>query len=941
MHSGFSFKFSLAATSCAVALLVASCGGGSGDSSTPPSQPPAPTPPSGPSFSLSGSAVKGVIQNGHVIVADANNPQNVLVEGQTNSSGSFALTIPASANFHGNLVKVVVSGGSGATMTCDVPTGCGEGFNFGSTFPIDSSLSLSSILPTPTANSTETVHVNMLTELSARLAGEIAGNNTSIRPADAVNASSHVANLFGLSTSELDDLALIDISSPTDSSSESDVLRASFLNSGFLQLALSASRSNNISLSEALSSICEQFARNQGRILLNSETELFTLEALYEAADIAAEAYSNNSDQSRLVQTGLQLDLVTASAADHGRFSNARISPSAGYTDLEKAKAYVDDLGRLLNGLKSEQTLASLNTLEEQVNSNASDLEASLVPVFDSVREALEALAEAYSAYSQDNFIGPYTSSSGLDVQIIKTGGGAEFYLNSEVIRENTITLSAVFDGNVISNIEYQNDSPWDFFDTKNETGDVQIAITGQVNSPDGSQLLIQDATISASDIQNLYLDGSQRSSQYEQEDLSIANLLADFNIEYTSSDNLDLKFHGIVKFKFEAFRFQRKYQIFNYNGFDIDFNPDSRSISADMGQISVSGGFESNNENIDLSFHLDTDSEPFNFTRNPESFVYSYVHVDEEEQSITFDITYREQVRKVQLVSFDEFDTFRRQYNDDGIRLEDDEGNHIGRYVIANESQPIYRIDTTYSSRPDQPYTDFMQPETASYNFQIHPVRDLVRPGPDTPPRPYGDIRAFHNAMWGGNQTLTLACFNDQVVAISALLVDPLDTDILGYVLEDRSCTENWRADYRNGSRSDLIPKPDSEFQSDSPLNIAWSARTDVALDNDGVEIGMTSRISPVSDGGTDLTRLSAAFSGRRFETSPSSYSNFIDLSSPISVRNQDGLILTVSEDTQTARLIGDIRLNNKVLATLAEDGQRQVVFTFSDDSTATIPRP
>ena len=249
-----------------------------------------------PAFSLNGSASKGVIFGGSVTVSDANDPAVVLITGTTSTTdGGFDVDIPDSANFSGSFVEIKVNGGNGAEMMCDAPNGCGTAA-FGERFPIDDSFSLSAIIATPAADASQTVYVNVFTDLSATLAR---ARSMTITAASLSDARNDVGGLFGFGASDFTSLASVNITADPISESDSDQLLAAILSGGILEALFE----NGAEISAAYEAFKTGFGDQNGEIIAN--------ESMDDPALISLEDIFNNAAALRPVLTSANINVTT------------------------------------------------------------------------------------------------------------------------------------------------------------------------------------------------------------------------------------------------------------------------------------------------------------------------------------------------------------------------------------------------------------------------------------------------------------------------------------------------------------------------------------------------------------------------------------------------------------------------------------------------------
>ena len=254
--------------------LVAACGGGGGGgSSSPPSagSPPPPPPPPPPpiGFDLDGTASKGLILGGSVRVVDANDQTFEIATGSTSTGdGSYVLMVDPAADFTGGMIKVIVSGGNGATMVCDAPSGCGS-TAFGDSFALSDMFEISAFVNAPSDGGMVTVHVSALTTLATRLAEQNAGS-ANINQANVDAANQTVAGLVGLTRSDISSIASVNVADAgAGAEPDTDELAAAFFNAGILESLVEGSGT----LDEQFETFIDDFASSGGSIVINESSD--------------------------------------------------------------------------------------------------------------------------------------------------------------------------------------------------------------------------------------------------------------------------------------------------------------------------------------------------------------------------------------------------------------------------------------------------------------------------------------------------------------------------------------------------------------------------------------------------------------------------------------------------------------------------------------------
>ncbi|WP_017930702.1 glycoside hydrolase family protein [Robiginitomaculum antarcticum] len=206
-------------------------------------------------------AIKGLMLGASVEVIDPGNSSQALVQGETSQTdGKFQLTIPASANFEGDYIKILVKGGAGATMICDAPAGCGAGTVLGDVVSIDDSVVLTSTLKAPADNETVNVNLTMFSTLASRFAETATGGLTD---ANLATADGKVTDVFDLGQVDIRAVNLLDVTVvPTDTPSAA-TYRMSLISGGFWGAAVD----DGVAIGAALSALADAFATGDGTII--------------------------------------------------------------------------------------------------------------------------------------------------------------------------------------------------------------------------------------------------------------------------------------------------------------------------------------------------------------------------------------------------------------------------------------------------------------------------------------------------------------------------------------------------------------------------------------------------------------------------------------------------------------------------------------------------
>lgn len=329
------------------------CGGGGGSDSTANSTPTntqssasdsqsANSPQKLPAdSSIAGSAVKGVIQSGVVSAYEVENGQrgDLISTTTTDASGNFSVAV---SSLYSGAVLLTVTADSNSTMTCDSLEGCGAtasgdtsldsnnngSVDFGERFTLPSNFMLSAALDSANQSS---AHITTLSHLAAEYAADMAGGMSTYNVA---SANSQVGQIFNLA-GNLTEISPVDLTSSTAvSNASSSQAQLSMLSVAVLD---SLAGSN---LAESINQLASDFSNNQGQFVQNNSTDgSATLDDISSRAMELAQNLSRDADAA-------EFNRIRHSAAQafSGAVTAVVASPTAAADDLDKVKAFVDDL---------------------------------------------------------------------------------------------------------------------------------------------------------------------------------------------------------------------------------------------------------------------------------------------------------------------------------------------------------------------------------------------------------------------------------------------------------------------------------------------------------------------------------------------------------------------------------------------------------------------
>jgi hypothetical protein len=213
-------EFKKLALAIAISTALTACGGGSSSTDSSPS-------PS--SYSVSGTAAKGIIQGGIVtadeyVGSDWENVGNT----KTDTNGKYSLTL---SGYTGGPLRITITADSSTTMKCDDTAGCGDTASFGGSVALSDTFSMAAILPSAASNSLSDVPVTPYTNMASHLA-EKALSTATDKTAAVNTALSTITNLvgFNVATTHVVDITATDFSAANADEQRSAAMSAALMN---------------------------------------------------------------------------------------------------------------------------------------------------------------------------------------------------------------------------------------------------------------------------------------------------------------------------------------------------------------------------------------------------------------------------------------------------------------------------------------------------------------------------------------------------------------------------------------------------------------------------------------------------------------------------------------------------------------------------------------
>ena len=392
--------------------------------------------------SSSGVAAKGIIQYGVVTAKELDSSGAALRtvgSAETDTGGAYSLSI--GSNYAGGPLLLTITGKSDGTtkMVCDVAGGCGGGVSFGGTLPLDTTFSMTAIVP-PVANGASiSAQITPFTRMAARRV--MFGGTVD---ADTVrDAISEVNQMVGINILEVPPVDITDPAQLVAASSEAKAYAAFVAGAG--QLAF-----NNASgLQSGLDELAQSF--EDGEL---TDTDSINPSELLAAVETEAAASGLDTDPvlSQVLATfraGIIGDCTTGSCS-----YNPEPADTATQTAVEKARSVVAQTRAwaiTLEGLETPLDAfgTNMDAAGEVLDVNSLQLGDTLGLVLDAVGAELDAEAAAgtlaltgYTVDVVDNATTPATSlgtatvtlgnNNGLNMTIAGTGlGGVDVALTA------------------------------------------------------------------------------------------------------------------------------------------------------------------------------------------------------------------------------------------------------------------------------------------------------------------------------------------------------------------------------------------------------------------------------------------------------------------------------------------------------------------------------
>jgi len=390
----------------AAALGLSGCFGGSSSSSSGVTD-----------STVSGTASKGIIISGlvsaHLFDENGVREETPIATAITDENGKYSLTIPA--EHKGKPLYIDISnnaaGDVAATMKCDISGGCGDGINFGDAYTLEDDFSLGAVLPE--TGGTVSVNLTPFTTAAAKKALsaiEAVGGGSGVASL-ITNANSSVANtlndILGSTLASVNDIPVVDL---TDTAAVAAAVAAgdtidvkvAALNAAVVS-AVQADDSA-LSIEQAIDTFTDNLADNA--LVGNSSDESVTdvAEILAEAeevlADVSTAATEAGTESAELTELTEEIETVQneAAAEEPDAEVDDTPSPTAGSANLDKVKAFVEELRELGTVIDGKTVKEGGDSVADILDGFDLQIDAADMISGDDAEIAMEALARSVSA---------------------------------------------------------------------------------------------------------------------------------------------------------------------------------------------------------------------------------------------------------------------------------------------------------------------------------------------------------------------------------------------------------------------------------------------------------------------------------------------------------------------------------------------------------------
>lgn len=650
-------RFIVAPLVAAVGLTACGGGGGGGGGA------------SSSTVSITGVVAKGVSQ-GVTVTAyklNSNGTKGALVgTGTTNSDGSYSITLDS--GYTGGPLKIEVSHSTGATMKCDLPSGCGTGVSFGDEYALTSDFSMSAV----TANlaSSDKVNVTPITTvatkvLERKLSSFGDGDGTEVTSTRIAITNSEIANLFSISTGDGGDLTripVIDITDPTVTATASVAeLKYAAIGPAIVE-AVKNESGNTDSIEQALT----RFADDNSDGSIKGETTaagVTDLKEVFEATESVIDE-ADKLDEGIAIENkvgvvaDLALDVSDAEEVGDNDKEGTASELSEITDDIAKAKvamSQIRELGRVsfMDALDAENNNAGAATAF-QTQLSAAEGAADSAYVMEATALAIDAIARV--AEDDDDAHQIVIDDNGIVISVTESPAGTFTVNQSITIMEYddignpvskavAVNITAIYSSTLTQNESESSDR---LTYNSNLSGSISFTVTGSATSADTILTINQGSqgqgTLSAVEYEHdtdwhvAQEVGSDTGSARFDATLSGVNVRLDVTLTHSDSEKGNTSFNGDVTVSLDRAvldidETETLTHTSDGNGGSTDTRVDNENAIARLGLLSIGleGTFAHGTDEFKAAFGLALNGHNRNVTNEcEETEVQSWEMVDD-----------------------------------------------------------------------------------------------------------------------------------------------------------------------------------------------------------------------------------------------------------------------------------------------------------------------
>lgn len=589
----------------ALAIFLAACGGGGGGSESQ----------SAPKV-INGSASKGIIQGGKVeafeVLPDGKLSSVAVGSATTDQAGNYKISL--NNNYLNGPIRVVVSGGNGAKMVCDIPSGCGNSTSFGQLVDISDNFKLSAVIPPFNGVSIDT-HINALTDLADKIASSKGYSARNIQDSNDI-----IRQSFSL-TKDITKTVAVDITKKEalDVSNDISSQRVSLISAAILS---SLSKGDEEFFAEKFKAFAEKVGSDRGLVKNDDDaTNIISVQDILFETDSVV-------NKSKLITKSTKLDSAqkqnsfALQDANNSQVNNSPqvITPTEGsvLSDTENAKNLFADIRQIAaavadqrNGLSRFES--SINsaffTEQETIKGVINEGLSSLLADTQLASLAISAAAYEYQASVDGNTKIPesveFLTPAGEKIIVtISNSSGRDpvFGINQQLNNNRRIILTAV-----VSDVNFQrSDADVSSGSSTKILGDASLKIDGfianEVNSLSVKDSLIVFRGVNFTSEETFSNDGS---FAYRLNDtLGVKSASCNINAQLKQlKSSKPVEFKGSIGFDVSDLISERD------ESFKDGRETKESFLSARSVKISLNGGFSKDGESLEASFDVKADS--------------------------------------------------------------------------------------------------------------------------------------------------------------------------------------------------------------------------------------------------------------------------------------------------------------------------------------------